>query len=89
MIQTAANAAKARIGEAIPLAPAGPEPLAVFDVPAPFQPRPAVDFFADGPIFDDVVSPPEALPDGAIAFDDGVSMNGVDDEGIPVWEDAP
>ena len=29
-----------------------------------------------------------ALPDGAIAFDD-LAVESVDDEGIPVWEDAP
>ena len=30
-----------------------------------------------------------SVPEGAIAFDDGFSMEGVDDEGIPVWEDPP
>jgi hypothetical protein len=106
LIQNAARAAKARIGEAIPDAPAASPLSAVsFDEPAlremPSPPRPAVNFFAEEPVLDEVpaveddsfasalAGPPEPLPEGAIAFDDGFSVAGVDDEGIPVWEDAP
>jgi len=31
---------------------------------------------------------PSPLPEGAISFDD-LAVEGVDDEGIPVWEDPP
>ncbi|MBV8637217.1 MAG: hypothetical protein JO322_03975 [Candidatus Eremiobacteraeota bacterium] len=106
LIQTAARAAKARIGEAIPEAPPGFAPVPAFDAPEPPPPRAAVNFFADEPVFNDPVfneapvvedesfasaltGPPESLPEGAIAFDDGFAVDGVDDEGIPVWEDAP
>ena len=96
LIQNAAKAAKARIGLAIPSEVVKPQAPPV-DLP----PRPAVNFFAEEPVFDEVpaveddsfasapAGPPEPLPDGAIAFDDGFSASGVDDEGIPVWEDAP
>lgn len=110
MIHTAAAAAKARIGQAIPKAeaPSFDVPPDMPDVPAfhyDFTPRPAVNFFADEPSYaqpaaavhaDDPAfasaienpAPADALPDGAITFDDDFSSN-VDDEGIPVWEDAP
>lgn len=74
----------------------GVQPAVAFDVPEPPQapqppqPRAAVNFFADE---DDsfasaLAGAPESMPEGAIAFDDAFSMDGVDDEGIPVWEDA-
>jgi hypothetical protein len=66
--------------------------------------RPAVDFSAPEPDFDPAFAaaadePSEAdafaaepapapLPEGAISFDD-LAVEGVDDEGIPVWEDPP
>ncbi len=99
-MHNAAKAAKARIGETIPNAGAAAAPV-VADLP-PSTPRPAVNFFADEPVFDEAPLPPEddtfasalarpaePLPDGAISFDDNFSAEGVDDEGIPVWEDAP
>lgn len=71
------------------------------DVPPP-APRPAVNFFADEPVFDEgpasaeddsfasaLAGSPEPLPNGSISFDDNFTMQGVDDEGIPVWEDPP
>ncbi|HTX55789.1 MAG TPA: hypothetical protein VMD47_01670 [Candidatus Acidoferrales bacterium] len=103
LIANAAKAAKARIGEGVeshrtPEAePAAP--------PAPSaEPRPAVDFDAPEPEFDASFSAestafseadafaaepaPSPLPDGAIAFED-LAVEGMDDEGIPVWEDPP
>jgi hypothetical protein len=66
--------------------------------------RPAVDFSAPEPDFDPAFAaagddPSEAdafaaepapapPPEGAITFDD-FAVEGVDDEGIPVWEDPP
>ncbi|MBV8489932.1 MAG: hypothetical protein JO199_05315 [Candidatus Eremiobacteraeota bacterium] len=62
-------------------------------------PRPAVDFFAEEPEYAEEApqaedsnfesaldGPPDALPEGAISFDDDFASN-VDDEGIPVWEE--
>ena len=90
LIHNAAKAAKARIGQAVPTAPAAAPPM---PAPADLPPRPAVNFFADEPAFqhvqEEVAEPSEALPEGAIAFDDDFSGSSVDDEGIPVWEDAP
>jgi len=67
-------------------------------------PRPAVDFNAPEPDFDTAFAAaseaqseadafaaepaPAPLPEGAISFDD-LAVEGVDDEGIPVWEDPP
>ena len=68
------------------------------------QARPAVDFNAPEPDFDPAFATaaapeteadafaaepaPAPLPEGAISFDD-LAVEGVDDEGIPVWEDPP
>jgi hypothetical protein len=100
-IANAAKAAKARIGQSVesgsaPAAPAAP--------PRPGEPRPAVDFNAPEPDFDPAFASaageeaeadafaaepaPAPLPEGAISFDD-LAVEGVDDEGIPVWEDPP
>jgi hypothetical protein len=104
LVHTAAKTAKARIGQSIPRAqpvqapPAAspPEREPVVDS----TPRPAVNFFADEPAFD--VAPAsdpsfesaldgrvDPLPEGAISFEDSFVGGNVDDEGIPVWEDAP
>jgi hypothetical protein len=98
-IANAASAAKARIGEEIPSGSA-PAPAPV----PPSEARPAVDFSVPEPDFDaafasaadepteaDVLAAeptPTPLPEGAISFDD-LAVEGVDDEGIPVWEDPP
>jgi hypothetical protein len=70
----------------------------------PSEARPAVDFSVPEPDFDPAFAtaadePSEAdafaaepapapLPEGSITFDD-FAVEGVDDEGIPVWEDPP
>jgi hypothetical protein len=98
-VANAANAAKARIGEAIDSR----------NAPPPVTPRsdltPAVDFNAPEPDFDQTFAAapgstaaeadafaaepaPSPLPEGAISFDD-LAVEGVDDEGVPVWEDPP
>ena len=101
LVHTAAAAAKARIGQAVPAAEAAVPPVPIFDdLPVRRDtPRPTVNFFAEEPVFDQVAppedpafesaigAPPEPLPDGAISFDGDFAS--VDDEGIPVWEDAP
>ena len=43
---------------------------------------------AEEPAFAEASPFADALPDGAINVDD-FAMEGVDDEGIPVWEDPP
>jgi hypothetical protein len=80
-------------------------PTAADAPPSPAnEARPAVDFSAPEPDFDPAFAaaaddPSEAdafaaepapapLPEGAISFDD-LAVEGVDDEGIPVWEDPP
>lgn len=100
LIGNAAKAAKARIGQSV--AGSRPPPPAE---PADFEgPRPAVNFAAEEPVYDtgpDVFAdtgfqdapaeaPPfeDVLPEGAINVDE-FAMEGVDDEGIPVWEDPP
>lgn len=84
-----AEAAKARIGEAVPGAPAA-EPAA--SAPSGRSgPRPAVNFFAEEEALPgDAGAGDEAasLPDGNIAFDDFGGTN-VDDDGVPMWEDSP
>jgi hypothetical protein len=85
-IANAASAAKARIGEEIPTG-SSPAPVAG----PPSEARPAVDFSVPEPDFDPAFATepaPEPLPDGAMQFDD-LTLEGVDDEGIPVWEDPP
>jgi hypothetical protein len=98
-IATAAQAAKARIGESVEsksVPPAASRPAG--------EPRPAVDFSAPEPDFDPAFASaasaeseadafaaepaPAPLPEGAITFDD-LAVEAVDDEGIPVWEDPP
>ncbi|HTU69333.1 MAG TPA: hypothetical protein VMF11_03345 [Candidatus Baltobacteraceae bacterium] len=70
--------------------------------PSPRVPRPAVNFDvredeADSAFASAALSEadafaaepaPGALPRGAISFDD-LAVEGVDDEGIPVWEESP
>jgi hypothetical protein len=101
LVHNAAKAAKSRIGQAIPNPGVAPIPPLSRDDERPSAPRPAVNFFAEEPVYEEVpaveddsfasalAGPPEPLPEGAISFDDDFSMQGVDDEGIPVWEDAP
>ena len=102
-IANAAAAAKGRIGESIPQANA-PAPAAPAAPGPPSEARPAVDFNAPEPDFDPAFAAagdepgeadafaaepaPAPLPEGAISFDD-LAVEGVDDEGIPVWEDPP
>jgi hypothetical protein len=78
-IANAANAAKARIGEAIDSesAPASKAPQS--------DPKPAVDFSTPEPDFDAAFA---AGSDPTTAEAD-LAVEGVDDEGIPVWEDPP
>ena len=68
------------------------------------QPRPAVNFDApeldEDPVFATQAAvlseadafaeepAPSPLPQGAISFDD-LAVEGIDEEGIPVWEDPP
>jgi hypothetical protein len=84
LIRTAAKAAKGRIGQSVenmhvPVpAPAAAQP--------PPRPRPAVNFDFEEPEFE--VAAPAPLPEGAILVDD-FAIAGVDDDGIPVWEDPP
>jgi hypothetical protein len=103
LIATAAAAAKERIVMNVELLQAPPEPMPApavhfSDFASPPPPRAAVNFAADEPIFgeepafaemDAFASEPAAsvLPEGAIAFDD-LAVE-ADDDGIPVWEDAP
>lgn len=61
---------------------------------------PAVDFFADEPVhdapaaegddprFSHAMSGGNGVPEGAISYDN-YAEPGIDDEGIPVWEDPP
>jgi hypothetical protein len=96
-VANAASAAKARIGEAIESGSASAAP--------PSDLRPAVDFSTPEPDFDPALAAgsdpgtpeadafaaepaPSPLPEGAISFDD-LAVEGVDDEGVPVWEDPP
>lgn len=104
-MQTAAKAAKARIGQSIPapVEPMAPPPapeMPLYDDQRPRAGGPAVNFFADEPVFNAAPAsedpafasalegPAEPLPEGAISYDDDFGSN-VDDEGIPVWEDVP
>jgi hypothetical protein len=80
LIATAATAAKGRIVKSVELLQAPlPAPAAVsFDeVASPSTPRPAVNFSAEEPAFAE-----------ESAFSDDFSVS-ADDDGIPVWEDAP
>jgi hypothetical protein len=102
LIQTAAAAAKSRIVTSVEALQGPSQPAAAVDFADPevgTAPRPAVDFsaqepsFSEEPAFAEVdafadASESAALPEGAISFDD-LAVEGVDDEGIPVWEDAP
>lgn len=97
LVHASAKAAKARIGTTMPQPAAAiaaiPEADPLFDEP-PAQPQrrgPAVNFLVEEelpaePVPDAEAPAADALPDGAIAFDDFGGDN-VDDEGIPVWED--
>jgi hypothetical protein len=98
LIANAAKAAKARIGQSV----AGVTPPAPVVQQGTFDnPRPAVNFDADEPVFDaagddaerglppyDEAIHENGLPEGAISFDN-FDSGGVDDDGIPVWEDPP
>jgi hypothetical protein len=102
LIQTAAAAAKTRIVTSVEVMQGPSQPPAAVDFAAAeigAAPRPAVDFSAEEPSFSEEsafveadafagASASAALPEGAISFDD-LAVEGVDDEGIPVWEDAP
>jgi hypothetical protein len=103
LIQTAAAAAKTRIVTSVDFLQTVNRPVAspvdFSDVSAGDSRRPAVDFSADEPAFSEepVFAEMDAfadagsssvLPNGAITFDD-LAVENVDDEGIPVWEDAP
>jgi hypothetical protein len=80
LIQAAAQAAKTRIVQSVETL-VQPQPAFEPAPPAsqaPPRPRAAVNFDVEEPAFDDT----------PIAFD-GLSAQNVDDEGIPVWEDAP
>jgi len=91
LIATAAKAAKGRIGNAPPfVAPSTARPAVNFDAPESdedpaFSVQAAAfseaDAFAEEPA-------PSPLPQGAISFDD-LAVEGIDEEGIPVWEDPP
>lgn len=63
--------------------------MPLYDDERPRAAGPAVNFFAEDPSFASALDgPAEPLPEGAISFEDDFGSN-VDDEGIPVWEDAP
>ena len=90
LIATAGAAAKSRIVKSVEYVQGPPEadeavtPAAAFDEP----PRPAVDFGAQEPAFNEEAAFASPLPEGAIAYED-LAVENVDDEGIPVWEDPP
>ena len=107
LIQSAARAAKARIGQGVANATVPASPTASAPPPAPEAPAPrergphaAVDFFANEPVHRDSLDPEdptfaaaveggsEGLPEGSIEFDN-YAQEGVDDDGIPVWEEPP
>jgi enamine deaminase RidA (YjgF/YER057c/UK114 family) len=98
LIQTAAQAAKARIVKSVEVLHDQPNDFSVAQpaVAAPRAPRAAVDFSAAEPAFfkepafpdDPAFGEGSGLPHGAISFDD-LAVESVDDEGIPVWEDSP
>ncbi len=55
----------------------------------PRKPRAAVNFDVEEPAFEAALrGEAPAFDDAPIAFDD-LAVENVDDEGIPVWEDAP
>jgi hypothetical protein len=99
LIANAAKAAKARIGQSVAGITPAPSPAAAADADYD-SPRPAVDFDAEEPFYAAQGGEPEGatfgqdlphengLPEGAIAFDT-FDTGGVDDDGIPVWEDPP
>ena len=105
LIQAAARAAKARIGQGIvdagsPQAPPAEVPPILESSDEFGGHMPAVDFFAEEPIHDEPMEPEDpafaaavqhsgnGVPDGAIEFD-SFDSGGMDDEGIPVWEEPP
>ncbi len=111
LIQSAARAAKARIGQGVANATAtsapAPRPSPAPDAPQvpeytgipPTRSSATVDFFADEPRHDGlepedpafaaaVEGGGEGLPEGSIEFDN-YAQEGVDDDGIPVWEEPP
>jgi len=99
LVTNAAKAAKARIGQSV--AGVRPPPAEPQDFEGP---RPTVNFAAEEPVFaeapafkDDLPEEPafaerspfeDQMPEGAINVDE-FALEGVDDEGIPVWEDPP
>lgn len=110
LIQSAARAAKARIGEGVakattasapaPTPPPPESPPGSLEYPPPQRSGAAVDFFADEPVHDQPLEPEdpafvaaveagsEGLPEGSIEFDN-YAQEGMDDDGIPVWEEPP
>lgn len=109
LIQSAARAAKARIGQGVADAAGPPPPMPASPPPAfstvPEESDyvkntgPAVDFFAEepdhdaradseDPMFSHAVSGGNGVPEGSISYDN-YAEPGIDDEGIPVWEDPP
>ncbi|MGC2130331.1 MAG: hypothetical protein WA629_09560 [Candidatus Aquilonibacter sp.] len=67
-----------------------PRPAVNFDTPEPDE-DPA--FAAQAAVFSEAHAfaeepAPSPLPEGAISFDD-LAVEGIDEEGIPVWEDPP
>lgn len=101
LISNAAKAAKARIGVSV----AGTRPPPPAEHEDNHERRPAVNFaaeepayadhlpYAEAPVFADepaFVDPPaeSEAPHGATNVDE-FAMEGIDDEGIPVWEDPP
>jgi hypothetical protein len=112
LIQSAARAAKARIGQGVanattvatpppaPTASAVPPQVPEYTGLPPTRSGAAVDFFADEPVHDRPLEPEdpafaaavegggEGLPEGSIEFDN-YAQEGMDDDGIPVWEEPP
>ena len=109
LIQSAARAAKARIGQGIADAAGPPPPMPASPPPAfstvpdeadfAKSSGPAVDFFADEPVhdrpadgddplFSHAMSGGNGVPEGNISYDDYADP-GIDDEGVPVWEEPP
>ncbi|HEY5341358.1 MAG TPA: hypothetical protein VIK27_10050 [Candidatus Aquilonibacter sp.] len=89
LIQAAAKAAKARIVQSAQALAMPSETFEPSPAPEPRAPRAAVNFDVEEPAFEVALrGEAPAFDDSPIAFDD-LAVENVDDEGIPVWEDAP